>query len=201
MSARHLDAPVESVVVLCTANIVRSPLTVALLVRRLVEINREDVVVASAGLEASPGEPAVPAAVRVAADVGIDLSGHLARAPSRGEIASAALVLTMTEAQRGTVERLVPGMVSRSFTVAELPRLLNDDGHLCATVTELARRAHRARPLTPPPTTSEDVVDPIGRPLRHYQRTLKQLDQLVDDITRHLLPGPVRSRVRERSPG
>lgn len=195
VTGKHLDASAESVVVLCAANVVRSPLAVALLARRLAEINRSDIGVASAGLDARPGDPVAPEAVRAAAEVGLDLSGYVARGAARAEIAASALVLTMTETQRGMVERLVPGIVSRSFTLAELSRLLRGDDHLCATVTELAHRAHQARPLTPPPAASEDIADPIGRPQRHYQRTVKQLDQLVDDLTRHLLPGPVRSPV------
>lgn len=178
----------ETVVVLCAANLVRSPLAASMLRERLSQVGRTDIQVVSSGVEATPGVTSPGEILRVALDMGLDLSAHVSRSVSSQEIASAALILTMTETQRAAVERRVPGTVARSFTLAELCRLLRDDEHVCDGVTELARRAHRLRPVAYPPTRSEDVDDPIGGPLSHYRRTARQLELLLDEISRHICP-------------
>lgn len=188
MSHINADEPGQQVLILCSANIVRSPMAVGLLRRRLTEMGRQDVRVVSAGLEARVGDAPDSEATRVLHDLGVDLSEHRSRAVSREELASSDLVLTMTEAQRGTVEHLVPGLVTRTFTVLELSRLLEADDNLYANIAGLATGAHQARPLTVPRTSTEDVRDPHGRPIGHYRRTAGQLEAAIDRIAAHMAP-------------
>jgi protein-tyrosine phosphatase len=178
----------EVILVLCQANVARSPLAGAMLRAALDRAGRHDIDVQVAGLHATPGTSVSHEACQVARERGLDLSQHTAVAVLPSALADAALVLTMDEAQRAAVSRLLPGTISRTFTLPELSRLLASDPHQVATIAELAARAHRARPLTAPAEAPEDIADPVTRPLRHYQRTADRLARLVDDATAHVSP-------------
>jgi protein-tyrosine phosphatase len=188
MSGEAVRERDEVIVVLCRANVARSPLAGVMLRAALDTLGRHDILVHGAGLEATPGAPASLEAVQIATGRGLDLSGHTSVAASRSVLANAALILTMTEAQRSWVSRLVPKAVSRAFTLTELSRLLESDAYRAVTVAELATRAHWARPRTAPAEAPEDVPDPIGRPLRQYQRTADRMARAIDVLTAHLHP-------------
>lgn len=174
---------------LCRANVARSPLVAAMLRQRLERLRRTDIVVASAGLDATPGDPASPEGVVVAAERGIDISEHRATPVSASALSAAALVVTMTEADRSAVLRLAPGAIPRTFTLPELVRLLDTGDRPTRTCTDLALRAHLARPRTPPAEGPEDVDDPVGRSAKHYGRLADRIADLVDRVGAHLLPG------------
>jgi len=179
----------EIVLVLCRANVARSPLTAAMLRQRLAQIHRDDLVVSSAGLDAGFGDPAAPEGVQVAKERGLDLSDHQSTGVSKAALSAASLVLTMTEADRSAVLRLSPGAISRTFTLPELVRLLSTDASPVQSCAELSQRAHRARPRTPPAEAPEDITDPIGRTQRHYERMADRVAGLVEEVAAHLLPG------------
>lgn len=188
MVGARTQEPSEAVLVLCRANVARSPLAGAMLRAALDRAGRRDVAVDTAGLDAEPGVPASDLACEVARARGLDLVQHSSGAVSHAALANASLVLTMSEAQRATVARLVPGLISRTFTLPELGRLLSSEPYQGSTITELAVRAHRARPRTAPADGPEDISDPIGLPLRQYQRTADRIAQLVDEIAAHVRP-------------
>lgn len=178
----------ECILMLCRANLTRSPLAAAMLRRQLDGIGRGHVLVSSAGIEAAPGLSPSAETCQVAEDRGLDVSAHVSRTVVSAEIETASVVITMTEAQRAAVARLAPGAVSRTFTLAELSRLLRADAHRCSTLEELAIRAHRARPRTMPADGAEDVEDPVGRPLRHHQRLAERVAWLVEQVAAHVQP-------------
>ena len=66
------------VLVVCTGNTCRTPIAEALL-RRLAEEAGIDIEVGSAGTHATAGWPAHPESQAIAAEAGLDLSGHQAR--------------------------------------------------------------------------------------------------------------------------
>src|ERR1043166_796174 len=81
LSLRHLSSPNPALRVLfiCTGNTCRSPLA-AVALRAELGDDAAHVEVASAGIGASPGQPASEGSRRVAAEDGFDLSGHRSRA-------------------------------------------------------------------------------------------------------------------------
>ena len=109
-----LAAPIRSVLVLCHGNICRSPLAAALLLRR-----RPDLDVASAGLSAGDGAQADPLAIRVANDLGVDLTGHRSRPVTPGLVAGADLVLVMEASHARALRSYAPDAAPRT-------RLLGD---------------------------------------------------------------------------
>ena len=90
-----------SILFVCTANRFRSPLAAAMLTQALEEMGFGNYWrVTSCGTWATPGQPALQAAVSAARRFGIDLSGHLSTRVSRPLIAEYDLVLVMQASHR-----------------------------------------------------------------------------------------------------
>ncbi|CAB3760275.1 arsenate reductase/protein-tyrosine-phosphatase family protein [Paraburkholderia solisilvae] len=87
-----------AVLIVCTANVCRSPVAQILLANRM-----PGVAVASAGLRASAGRGADERAVQLMARRGLDLSAHTATPLVQQHVRDAALILTMTREQRATL--------------------------------------------------------------------------------------------------
>jgi protein-tyrosine phosphatase len=181
-----------TILVVCSANLMRSPLAAAFLSQHLTGAGRDDIAVRSAGTRADTGTPTVPAVLRVAASHGVDLSAHTATELGKDVVTEADLVLTMTEEQRAAVVRLCPPAVSRTFTLLELRRLTEGTVVTGMNPRQLAETAHRARPVTAPPSAVEDIGDPIGKPVRHLSRVAGQLQAVVGAITPLLSEGQDR---------
>ncbi|NLD58550.1 MAG: low molecular weight phosphatase family protein [Clostridiales bacterium] len=106
----------KKIVCVCTGNTCRSPMAAAFLKRALPD--RE---VSSAGLHASPGQPATPEAVQVMRERGIDISGHRSRPFSCG-MADGAVLVALTAAHADRMRALCPGAdVIRYLGGADVP--------------------------------------------------------------------------------
>ena len=88
--------PRPLIVCVCTGNTCRSPMAAALLRRALDKRGREDILVESAGLAAGAAAPASEYALAAAAEIGLDLSGHLSRPFTPALAAGAARIVAMT---------------------------------------------------------------------------------------------------------
>ncbi|CAB3751938.1 low molecular weight phosphotyrosine protein phosphatase [Paraburkholderia humisilvae] len=91
------------VLMVCTANVCRSPVAQVLLASRM-----PGVAVASAGVRAFAGRAADALAVRLMATRGLDLSTHAATPLAERHVRDAALILTMTREQRDALVRAWP---------------------------------------------------------------------------------------------
>lgn len=92
----------------CHGNVARSAFAEARLRKRLPV--GSSLRIQSAGLEAQPGHPATPLAVRAASDLGIDLRGHRARRLDAGLAERAGLVLAMEIGQIVEIRRRFPSL-------------------------------------------------------------------------------------------
>ena len=175
--------------VVCRANLIRSPLAAALLRLQLVALGRSDLGVSSAGLQVVPHARAGDEAFEAALERGIDLSHHRPTQVTAEMLVGAALVITMTEEQRGAAARLSRVSVAHTFTLPELDRLLSaTDQTPAATWGELARGAHAVRPLVAAVPEPEDVPDPVGRELYHHQVVADTMVTLTQRVVGHLAP-------------
>lgn len=116
------EAPASTLLLVCTANVCRSPLAQAIVAEawgRIVGLS--GVRVESAGIRATPEQ----AICSLVAD---DLSAHgllsvarahQARAVSRELVHDASLVITFERSQRSRIAELVPGQQSKVFTLRE----------------------------------------------------------------------------------
>ncbi|MGC3024526.1 low molecular weight protein-tyrosine-phosphatase [Burkholderia sp. DN3021] len=105
---------IRTVVIVCVGNICRSPMGEGLLRARL-----PDVDVLSAGTAARVGEPAQPSAVAVAANAGLDISGHRARQLTDALVRRADLVLVMDAMQKREIVARYPFSLGKVFRLGE----------------------------------------------------------------------------------
>ncbi len=152
--ARLVDSAKAVVLFVCSGNTDRSPLAAALLRRHLSErlsvpvadLDSHGYVVLSAGVEAQEGQPASPAAVRIAKEWPggpLDVEGHVSRRLTEEILDQATHVFCMERAQ---VEQILAFFPARQRDV----RLLDPEGN--------------------------DIEDPAGRSPLTFKRIAGRLD-------------------------
>jgi len=149
----------KHVLFLCTGNICRSPVAEGLLRHKLAEKNSHSITVSSAGTFGLSGAGASDLAVEVAAERGIDISGHRARHLNREMLERADLVIGMES------DHLVEAdVISRDHEGKY--RLLSDFG--------------------PPELRGRDIGDPYGGPIELYIAAHERIEQCVDGLLESL---------------
>jgi protein-tyrosine-phosphatase len=169
------------VLVLCTANVCRSPMAAALLASAFA-VREIAVSVQSAG-QLGDGEPAAPLAVAVMADRGLDISAHRSRLVCADDLAAADLTLTMARAHLRHAVVTAPRSWPRTFTIKELVRRAEQigprrPGTSLGDWLTLANEG-RDRAVLLGDSTHDDVADPIGGPRRAYTHTADLLSYLI----------------------
>lgn len=181
------------ILVVCTANVCRSPVAEAFLAGHLSSAGRA-ASVRSAGTDGGRLEVHRDTR-RAAAEAGLDLDAHRSRAVDRRVLDEdgADLVLTMTREHLRAVVGLEPGVWPRAFTLKELVRRGSEIGPVSAH-GELAawRRAaaegRRAADLIRP-DPRDDVADPYGAALAAHVEMVRELDTLTRALALLLTAG------------
>jgi len=139
------------ILMVCTANQCRSPMAEVLL-RDLLRRRGLDVVlrVASAGVWAEAGRPATQFAQQALQARSLDLGGHVSQPVTSELLASAAVILAMTDEQCHSLRALFPEASSRVFLL-----------------TEMAGE-------------SRNIPDPVGGPLEGYLDLANDLTVLLE---------------------
>lgn len=179
------------VLVVCTANVCRSPAAASLL--RDLWWPGTGVRVESAGTRASPGAPRDTRMRRLVRAAGAVPERGGARPVTAQLVREADLVLTATTAHRAEVLELVPSAVRRTFTLLELARLCADCGPLAGDTTGSRLRAladAAASRRTPPGAGSDDLPDPHGRGRAAYGRSFAEIERAVTRIGDAVRPAP-----------
>jgi protein-tyrosine phosphatase len=168
------------VLVVCTANLCRSPLVEALLRTALAEdgIRAE---VASAGVGAPLAAQPDRRLLRVADELGLDLGAHRSTPVTRDSLRWADLILTMTGEQcehvraldRSSMGRTVPLRAAawRAQVIGGRPRAFAE------WVARLAGESTGGDGFRSDP--AHDVADPTGGPLREYREMAEEVHGLV----------------------
>jgi protein-tyrosine phosphatase len=169
------------ILVVCSANQVRSPMAAALLRRRLA-VHDPGAEVVSAGFGAS-GFGATPQTIRVMAEVGIDLEDHRSRRVTRADLEAADLAVGMTRRHVMDLALLNPAAWPRIFALRALVTRGLEIGPRWGSERAAAwvERAHagRERSSVAGLDVHSDVVDPLGRRTWAYAHTRDQLATLL----------------------
>jgi protein-tyrosine phosphatase len=142
---------VKTILIVCTANICRSPMAAALLRQRIAALGLDGQIrVQSAGVWAAGGEPASPAAVEVLAKKGVALGDHRSQPVTPALLEQADIVLVMEEVHRRSLFYLTPQHLRKVFLLSEM----------------IGRH--------------DDVADPYGGPVEAYAAAAGLLEKLID---------------------
>lgn len=175
----------------CTANICRSPMAEGLLSNRLETLGLP-VRVHSAGL-LDGGSPATPESVAALARRGIDISAHRSRRLSAPLVDEADLVLGLTREHVREAVLTDPEVWPRSFTLKELVRRGDRTGPwatgqpLEEWLSKVAGARTRSDMLGE--SSVDDVADPIGGSAAMYEATAAELSELTDSLADLLRAG------------
>jgi protein-tyrosine phosphatase len=176
--------------VVCTANQARSP-AAELLFRREAETRRgpdHGLVIRSAGVHAEAGVPVLSTMAAALDRRGLELDDYRSRPLNPDEIEASRLVITMTEEHRRTVNRTVPQVVSRCYTLCEVDRLTSSPLWEAAWdgADDASERIRRVRPMVPRARHPEDIVDPAGHSVEMAVAVLGELVDRIERISGHL---------------
>lgn len=148
------------IIVVCTANICRSPMGEGLLRHALAAESEplRSLNVISAGVAARNGEVVSENSVIVLKKVGIDIAAHRSQPLTQKLLDEALLVLCMTETHRALIQ----------FQANPAPKNL-----------------HLFREFMPRGATRE-IADPFGGPLKYYELARDELVEAIPSILTHL---------------
>jgi protein-tyrosine phosphatase len=173
------------ILVVCTANICRSPIAERLLAAYLGKSELEvDLEVSSAGTHARPGRQAADGMLRIAEEWGLELASHRSRRVEESLVTRQGLIITMEDAHRTVVSRLATGVGSRTFTMTELASLVDVAAPSSSGLSAAVAGWHAARARTS--GDAPDVPDPYGGSAQDYETSAWQLARLVERIGPHL---------------
>ena len=179
------------ILVVCTANQCRSPLTAVLLRSHAAE--RElPVEVASAGVQAVSGMPATAPTVDAARRLGADLVTHRSTPLASGAVRSANLVLGLERRHVQEIVLVDPRAFVKTFTLKELVRRGGDAGarRPDESVADWLAHLHRGRRPTDllGASTDDDVTDPTGSDATDHHGTAEAIDRLASESLALLFP-------------
>lgn len=140
-----------NIIIVCTANICRSPVAEAILRDRLSKQGLDGWQVKSAGTWASNGQPASHYSIEILAEEGLDIARHTSQTVDAHLLGESDLILCM-----------------------EL-------GHVEALKSEFPHWASRTYPLSEMTGQLYSIHDPYGEPRPAYEKMVAELTQLIED--------------------
>lgn len=174
------------ILVVCTANVCRSPVAERLLSRHL-GLAGHQALVASAGVLGGELEMH-PYTIEAARLGGIDLTDHVSRRLTADLLAveGADLVIAMAREQLVQAVALDPSIWPRTFTLKQLARaalvtpLADVDGDWTRWLQRIGSGRHTDAFLIPDP--ADDVADPYGSPIAAHLMMMAEINLLCEQI-------------------
>jgi protein-tyrosine phosphatase len=147
-----------SILLVCTANQCRSPMAMALLRKRLADLDLGDKwEVNSAGTWGLEGVPATENAIRAMQERGLELTDHHSRKVTEALLSSYDLVLTMESFHKEAIQIEFPNHASKVYMLSEM-------------IEE-----------------TWDVKDPVGHSLEDYRATADLIDRTLQEGMERIL--------------
>lgn len=197
-----MDQEQFRVLVVCHANLCRSPMAEQLLRHGLAARLGADGAafpVGSAGTHAVADRPMHPLALRVLTQAGIDSAGFRSRPLTADLVAAADLVLTATRQQRSACVSLDPAAVRRTFTMRQFGRYaaaFPAPGTAVPAGPQQRLRALLERvPLIRAglpfvPAGQDDLPDPVQQPITAFQQCRTTIEQVVEVMAALIAENP-----------
>lgn len=184
------------VLVVCTANVSRSPLAAELLRHRLAD-QHVGVHVASAGVNAVSLD-VDPLAVEAGYELSVNIAAHRPRRLSQAilEVDGADLVIGMTREHVREIVLLNETAWTRTFTLKELVRLLHANRPEIIKVPSQWRSSigqGRSMADLIGESSADDVFDPYGRSAATHRIVAQEMSTLVSVVVDDLLRWVVRA--------
>lgn len=190
------------VLVICHANVCRSPLAERLMRRGILDRlgpDGEAFRVRSAGTHARTNQAMHPLAAEVLEESGADPTGFRSRRLTAGLVAEADLVLTATRRQRSACVAFEPAAVRRTFTIPQFGRYAS--ALPTDSLTAVSSPQNRLRSLIeqlslirgelPVATVDEDdLPDPVDQPIQAFRRCRAEIEGVVEVMTALIAPVP-----------
>lgn len=139
------------ILIVCTANICRSPVAEAILRRRLEENGYKDWQVRSSGTWALPGQGASEYSIQLMAEKGFNIASHASSAVSKNDVFQSDLILCMEAGQAEALRAEFPDQAFKIFLL-----------------TEMSGERY-------------NVNDPYGGPRVAYERMIREIGDLIDE--------------------
>lgn len=173
--------------VVCTANVCRSPMAEGLLRARADAVGL-DLVVSSAGTRKGP-LPVDPVAVKALGEFGVDIAAHQPRRVTRDLVAAegGGLILTMTRAHLRDIAVMGPGVFQRTYTLREAVRRLEvtpNGGDLPAMIAAAGEGRKPSDLMRDDP--ADDIDDPYNNGYAAVLKAATEIDQLVQRLIARL---------------
>jgi protein-tyrosine-phosphatase len=148
------------ILIVCTANICRSPMAAGLLRHALSGLPEplRSLQVVSAGVSARTGEPVTPHSVTALKKAGIDISGHRSRPVTQELLDRSLAVFCMTEAHRSMIHLTADPAPKRLFLFREFM----------------------------PAEAGREIADPYGGPLAVYDASRDEMVEAIPSVIRYL---------------
>jgi protein-tyrosine phosphatase len=176
-----------TVVIVCTGNVCRSPLTEQLLRSRF-QAAGVPALVSSAGTDIVQGLVMPDEVVAQSRRFGGDPTAHAPRALDAAVLREADLVLAATREHRSAIARALPRAARYTFTIAQFARLVESLPPI-ADPWDLVAEAAAERGAAAPPENpdDDDIEDPYRRGDEVYGRVGDRIAALVDTIASRLI--------------
>lgn len=179
----------EHILVVCTANMCRSPMAAALL---QAAVEAEGIAVSSAGFM-QEGRQVPQEVLKVMGKRGLDLNHHLSSHVQGALVPAPDLIITMSRQHIRSLAGVAQELIPRTFTLKEFVRRAGAAPHRGPgeTLGAYAERLSRGRQLRSLATGGEeDVEDPIGKRLPAYERCARELQDLTEQAAIFLISPP-----------
>jgi protein-tyrosine phosphatase len=189
LASEGVMGEIFDVIIVCTGNQFRSPIVEGLMRASTTQLPLR---VTSVGTKKLGAAPALPEAVRLASEFGVDLTAHRARSLSGFDLSEADLVIGFELEHVAAAVVEAGARYERTFTILELLTLLDDVPQVeedepvrrARAVIEAAHK--RRRPASAPLPPDAQIRDPIGGRASVYRETADHLRlatrQLIDRL-------------------
>lgn len=156
----RLPHPIRSLLIVCRANVCRSPLAEAYL-RSQLQAQEKSIALCSAGLEAAAGKPASQAAITLAREYHLDLDTHATRIISADLVKESDLIVVMEVTQKDRIIRVYPETAGKVVLLG----YFDPQGPL-------------------------EIADPYGRSLEEFGVCFAQIRRSCDALSKALAQAP-----------